>query len=218
MNSKIKLYFRLMLGLFVCGLSIVMNINANIGVAPWNVLATGFSNSLDMTIGQASIIISVVVVIVDYVLGIKLGLGTLINMIFVGLFTDMIIWSNFIPKPATFPMQCLLLVLGMITLNIGMLLYIGVGRGAGPRDGLMLGISKKLDKPVFIVRTTIEILVTIVGILLGGYFGIGTIVTAAIGGSLMGFMYKLIGFNIKGVEHKFINDYFKKVEKFVETE
>lgn len=212
MDKKIKRYVRLMIGLFICGMSIVMNVNSDIGVAPWDVLSTGMSNVTGLTIGQAGIAISIAVVGIDYILGIKIGLGTLLNMVFVGIFTDVVIWMNFVPKPTTLPMQCILLVLGMMTLNIGVWLYIGAGRGAGPRDGLMLGISKKFNKPIAVVKTAIEVGVTVLGIALGGYFGLGTIFIAITGGSLMGIMFKVMNFDIKGIEHKFVNHYFIKAK------
>lgn len=218
MSNGIAKYTRLMIGLFVCAFSIVMNVNSGIGVSPWEVLSTGVANVTGLSIGRAAIAISITVVAIDYMLGIKIGLGTLLNMIFVGIFTDLVIWMNIIPKPTSLPMQWTLLLAGLMVFNIGVMLYIGAGLGAGPRDGLMLGISKKLNKPISIVKTGIEVGVTVIGILLGGYFGLGTIFIALVGGALMGATYKVIKFDIKGVEHKFLNHYFTRPKEAQEVE
>ncbi|HJX24020.1 MAG TPA: membrane protein [Candidatus Bathyarchaeia archaeon] len=205
----------LFLGLFLFSLGIVAILQSNLGMMPWGVLNVGLAKVTPFTIGQASQIIGLLVIIISYPLGFTPGLGTLANMFFVGYFMDLIIWWNLIPMQTELPGQLVLLLLSVMILGFASLLYLRVQLGAGPRDGLMLGVIKKLDKPVAYVRAAIEVAVLTLGFLMGGPVGIGTVVSALTVGISVQFFFKLGHFNGKSSQIDLLQLYrfLKKPQK-----
>ena len=169
---------KLVIGLFICSIGIVMTINANLGMQPWDVLHQGLSNKLGITIGTATIIVAALTMIADFVFGDNIGWGTVANMVLVGLFMDMIIYSGYIPTSSSLVSGLALLIGGLIVLSFGMVLYMDSGLGSGPRDGLMVCLQKKTGKSANVVKVTMDISALAIGILLGGKVGIGTIISA----------------------------------------
>ncbi|NLY86673.1 MAG: hypothetical protein GX077_10065 [Tissierellia bacterium] len=205
--KKIGLNFvRLFSGYFLYALGIVMAINANLGIAPWDVLNQGIGNILNITIGKASILVGFVIVLIDIYLGENVGWGTVFNMIFVGIFIDLIIASNLVPKFDSFIPSLLLILAGLLIIGFACYLYVGAGYGIGPRDGLMVAITKKTKKSVKFVKNTIEVTVLIIGYLLGGSVGIGTAIMSICGGYFFEFVFKLVNFNVAEVKHRYIID------------
>ncbi|MEG0857448.1 MAG: hypothetical protein RSG52_13320 [Terrisporobacter sp.] len=205
-NKTIKNFIMLFVGLFICSAAIVLMINANLGLSPWDVLHQGISNKINVTIGTASILVGVIVVALDVILGENIGWGTLINMFFVGYFMDLIIFSGYIPVADNVFMGIIMLILGMIVMGFGMVMYLSSGMGSGPRDGMMLALQKKSNKPVKVIRTTMEIGALIVGCFLGGKVGIGTLITAFGLGYTIQIVYKICKFKGENVNHRFIVD------------
>ncbi|MEG2353320.1 MAG: hypothetical protein RSB70_01610 [Clostridium sp.] len=197
---------RLFIGFFTCASASVFMINANLGMSPWDVLHDGVSKLTGITIGNASIIVGVLFVILGVILGEKLGLGTVLNMIFIGKFIDFIMFNNLIPKSNSIIMGIVMLIIGMILMGIGCVLYIGSGLGCGPRDGIMMALSKKTGKPIKVIRTCLEIGALITGYFLGGHAGIGTIITAIGLGHSIQFVFKLFKFEGSNIKHKSIKD------------
>ena len=136
---------------------IVLTINANLGLAPWDVFHQGMTHLIGITMGQASIAVGIILVILDAVLGERLGWGTLCNMLFIGLFMDLIMLNHLIPICKGVIPGAIMMVLGMIVIGIASYFYIGAGLGSGPRDGLMIALTKKTSKSVRFVRNAIEL-------------------------------------------------------------
>ena len=187
----------LLVGLFLFAVGVVANLNSGLGMSPWGVLNVGVSNMTPLTLGQASQVIGLVVIAIGWVLGFAPGFGTLMNMYFIGLFIDLIIAWELIPTPTDPMFQYLLLILSVAVLGVGSLFYMGVQLGAGPRDGLMLGLVRKLDRQVAYVRAGIEGMVLILGYLLGGPVGVGTVITALTTGYSVQFFFRLGRFDSK---------------------
>jgi len=187
----------LLVGLFLFAVGVVANLNSGLGMAPWGVLNVGVSNITPLTLGQASQAIGLVVIAIGWALGFAPGFGTLMNMYFIGLFIDLIIAWELIPTPTDPMFQYLLLILSVAVLGVGSLFYMGVQLGAGPRDGLMLGLVRKLDRQVAYVRAGIEGTVLILGYLLGGPVGVGTVITALTTGYSVQLFFRLGRFNSK---------------------
>lgn len=187
----------LLIGLFLFAVGVVANLNSGLGMSPWGVLNVGVSNITPLTLGQASQVIGLVVIAIGWALGFAPGFGTLMNMYFIGLFIDLIIAWELIPTPTDPMFQYLLLILSVAVLGVGSLFYMGVQLGAGPRDGLMLGLVRKLDKQVAYVRAGIEGTVLILGYLLGGPVGVGTVITALTTGYSVQLFFRLGRFNSK---------------------
>ncbi|KNF07051.1 hypothetical protein CLPU_28c00030 [Gottschalkia purinilytica] len=208
--KKILLDFiKLFTGLFISAFGIMMTINANLGFAPWDVFHKGISNIFGTTIGQSNIIVGIVVVIIDSILGEKVGWGTLCNMVFVGIFMDFITSIGVIPVAHSFIPGVIMIIVGMFISGIAAYLYISAGMGAGPRDGLMVALVKKTNRSVRFIRNSIEIGVLTIGYFLGGFVGIGTLMISLGIGYFIQLAFKIFKFDVKKVRHRLVVDDMK---------
>jgi len=165
-------------GLMVMGLGVALTIKGQrFGVGSWDVLHIGLFKNLGLSIGLWSIIMGIIIITISSI-GLRElpKLGTFMNMLFVGLFIDFFNWL--LPDPSTFSVQFISFVLGVMLLAIGCGIYISADLGAGPRDTLMLLAVKKLNFSIRVARTVMEVTVAIVGYLLGGPIGVGTVIMA----------------------------------------
>lgn len=169
-------FLKLMFGLFIYGIGLAMMVDAGIGIAPWDVLAQGISKQTALSFGQATVAVSAMVLLLWIPLRVKPGLGTVMNAIFVGLFADLAM--PYIPQTNAYWQQLLLFVAGMVVVSYATGLYISCGMGKGPRDGLNVGLSQRLNQPFWMARTWVEIAVVTVGFLLGGQVREGTLIFA----------------------------------------
>lgn len=210
-NSKniIQKLVLLNIGFFLCSLGTVFYIKSGSGMAPWEVFHSGLANTLGIRIGRAGILTSAVIIVIDYILGSKIGFGTIFNMINIGLFTDWIISLDIIKTSDIFAVQILYLFIGMCFMNVGIWLYISQGLGAGPRDGLMVALAQKTNLSVQLLRSLIESSAVVIGFFLGGSFGIGTIICALSAGPVMKMIFDILKFDVKAVDHTYIEDYLK---------
>jgi uncharacterized membrane protein YczE len=206
---------RLFAGFFLYSAGIVMTINANIGLAPWDVFHQGLSKTFGITIGQASIGIGIIIVIINSLFREKVGWGSLGNMLFIGVFVDLLMLNHIIPEFENLVLRVLMMFSGMFVIGVATYLYIGVGLGAGPRDGLMVALTKRTGKSVRLVRNTIETAVVIVGYFLGGSVGVGTLVMALTIGVFVQLAFQLFKFDVKKVEHRFIDEDIKLLKKML---
>jgi uncharacterized membrane protein YczE len=197
---------RLFLGLFLYAVGIVMTINANLGLGPWDVFHQGLSMTVGITMGQASIAMGIIIVITNYFVGEKLGWGTLSNMLFIGLFMDILMLNSLIPIYENTILQVIMMLGGMFVIGLASYFYIGAGLGSGPRDGLMVLLTKRTRKSVRFIRNCIEITVLIAGYFLGGFVGVGTIIIAIGIGYFVQFVFKLFKFDVQTVKHRYVED------------
>ncbi len=214
-DTYLFVVFKLMLGFFLAALGIVFMINANLGLSPWDVLHQGITNVIPITIGQANIVVGIIVVISSMFLGVKIGIGTILNTILVGVFIDLITITKVIPMVHNLFIGILMLVVGMIFLGLGTCIYLSCELGCGPRDGLMTALTRITKKPVKLVRTTIEICALVCGWLLGGYVGIGTIITAIVLGYIIQLWCKILKLDIAILNHRSILDNLNNIIKKV---
>ena len=173
--KPISLFF-LCFGLAIFGFGEAILIAAGVGVSPWTVLAEGLTNYVNWSVGFATFIISVIVLLSWIPLRQTPGIGTILNAIIVALVIDLSL--PIIPDINNFFGKLLFIFFGVIITGIGGSVYLISNLGPGPRDGLMTGIQKKTGFPLAWVRSLIEITAVILGWLLGGTFGIGTILFA----------------------------------------
>ncbi|MDF1597234.1 MAG: hypothetical protein P1T08_14240 [Acidimicrobiia bacterium] len=168
---------RLMLGLFLFGLGLAFMVVADLGLAPWEVLHQGISRRTGIPIGTVGILIGLVVLVAWFPIGERFGVGTLANVIFIGIVIDATLWL--LPEQLTGPAQrWTAMLVGLVLVAIGSGYYIGVHLGPGPRDGLMTGLSRRTGRPIGLVRAVIELGILVVGWLLGGTVGAGTVAFA----------------------------------------
>ncbi len=181
----------LFFGLFLFAAGSVSNLYSGLGMNPWGVFHVGLMAPLGLTLGQVAQVVGLVVLLGGWALGFAPGFGTVMNMFFIGWFTDRIIELNLIPKPTDVVGQFALLIMSVLFVGAGSLFYMRVQLGAGPRDGLMVGFVKKLNQQVWLVRGSIEVTVLVLGYLMGGPVGVGTVVTALSIGYAVQFAFKL---------------------------
>lgn len=167
---------QLYVGLGLYGLSTAMFIRSDLGVDPWDVFHLGVALQLGMSIGTVIILTGAAVLLLWIPLRQMPGLGTISNVICIGLAADASM--ALIPELTSLPIRITLLLSGIVVNAIATGMYIGAGFGAGPRDGLMTGSHARLGWSIRSVRTGIEVSVLIIGCILGGTFGVGTVVYA----------------------------------------
>jgi uncharacterized membrane protein YczE len=166
----------LLLGLIGYGFSMAVMVRAGLGLDPWDVFHQGLARRTPMTIGIASAVVGVAVLLVWIPLRNRPGIGTIANVIVIAVTVDASL--AILPTPTWLPLRVAMMV-GAVVLNaISTVLYIGAGLGPGPRDGLMTGLVVRTGLSVRIVRTSIEAVVLAIGWLLGGTVGVGTVVYA----------------------------------------
>jgi uncharacterized membrane protein YczE len=167
---------RLLLGLVLCGLGIASMVAADLGLGPWDVLHQGLSLRTGIPIGTVNILVGLVVLTVWLPLRERPGLGTLLNVIVIGVVIDLTLLV--LPTPDGLLLRAAMMAAGPLLFGIGSGFYIGAGLGPGPRDGLMTGLARLRGWPVGAVRAGLEITVLVGGWLLGGSVGAGTVVFA----------------------------------------
>ncbi len=175
-KPKFSTIFFCCFGLMLFGLGEGLLIVSFTGASPWSVLAQGLSLNVNLSIGILTFLISVTVLIFWIPLGQKPGIATILNALIIAIMIDLCI--KFVPTPSNYINQLILAVLSVITVGIGGGIYLVANLGAGPRDGLMVGLQKITNFPIAAVRGTLEISVVSVGWYLGGTVGIGTILFA----------------------------------------
>jgi uncharacterized membrane protein YczE len=170
-DRLIERVLRCLAGLVLCGVGIATIIAAHLGVAPWDVLHQGISDRIGLPIGTVILLLGVVVLTLWWPLGIRPGVGTILNAALIGVFVDLTDLG--LPDARGVAAQISYLLVGIAAIGVGSGLYIGAGLGPGPRDGLMTGIAAR-GFSLRATRTVLEIGVLVAGWLLGGSVGIGT--------------------------------------------
>ena len=175
-KPKFSTFCFLCFGLSLFGLGEGLLIVSFTGASPWSVLAQGISLNVNLSIGTITLLISIAVLILWIPLGQKLGMGTIFNALIIAIMIDLCI--KYVPTPSNYIHQLLLAVISVILVGIGGGIYLVSNLGAGPRDGLMIGLQKLTNFPIAVVRATLEISVVSIGWYLGVKVGIGTLLFA----------------------------------------
>ncbi len=176
LKPKLSTLFFLCFGLTLFGLGEGLLIVSFTGASPWSVLAQGISLNVNLTIGTITLLISIGVLIMWIPLSQKFGMGTIFNALIIALMIDLCV--KFVPTPTNYLSQLILAVISVLIVGIGGGIYLVSNLGAGPRDGLMIGLQKKTGLPIALVRAIIEVSVVSIGWYLGGTVGIGTLLFA----------------------------------------
>ena len=175
-KPKFSTFFFLCFGLTLFGLGEGLLIVSVTGASPWSVLAQGISLNVNLSIGTITLLIIIAVLILWIPLGQKPGMGTIFNALIIAFMIDLCI--KFVPTPSNYPNQLILAVISVMMVGIGGGIYLVSNLGAGPRDGLMIGLQKVTNLPVAAVRAFLEISVVSIGWYLGGTVGVGTLLFA----------------------------------------
>lgn len=163
-------------GLVCFGVGVAFMVRGRLGLGPWEVLHQGISQRTGIPIGTVSILLGLPIMLAWLPIGQRPGIGTLLNIVLIGMVTNVTL--GLVPQVENLVLRAALMLGGVAVIGMGSGLYLSSKMGAGPRDGLMLGLSHKTGKSVRLVRTLIEVSVLVFGLLLGGTVGIGTLVFA----------------------------------------
>ncbi|GAA3447371.1 YczE/YyaS/YitT family protein [Planomonospora venezuelensis] len=192
-NRLVRLYS----GLALYGAGVGLQIESQLGGSPWDVFHQGLSIHFGLSIGTWIIVVGAAVMLLWIPLRQKPGIGTLSNVVFLGLFADAALWLA--PSLTSLPGRWAYLLTGVVATSAATALYIGAGLGPGPRDGIMTGLVR-LGLSIRLARTLIEVTVLAVGWLLGGTVGVGTVVFALAIGPLTQFFMPRLSFSRPAVQ------------------
>lgn len=172
----------LVFGLFLFAAGIVALLESKLGLSPWDVLNQGIARHSPLSFGLANIAVGLVVLVLAWVLGAPPGLGTVANAVLIGLFIDGLVRLGPVESLAgtALGVRAALIPLGIALMGVGSAFYIGAAYGAGPRDSLMLVLSRRTGRRIGVVRAGLEAAALVSGFALGGTVGVGTLAFAVL--------------------------------------
>jgi uncharacterized protein len=186
---------KLVVGLALFGVGLWLGLVAHLGVGPWDVLTGGLSQHLGTPFGRTAIGISVVVLLISLVVGVRPGLGTLLNVVAIGAVLDLLLDTGLLAHlgEQPVPVRLLATVSGILSVAVGSALYLGAQLGPGPRDGLMVALHVRTGWRVGACRALLEGVVLAIGVLLGGPVGLGTVLFAVGIGPAVQLAFRVLG-------------------------
>jgi len=182
--------------MFIIALGIVAMMAADIGLNPWWTFSTGLSELSGLSVGLVVQAMGLLFIVIAYLLGVKPGITTILDMILVGLYVDLI---RQVPLPVIshYSLQVLVLLIGLGLFCLGLSLTLTTGLGAGPKDSFTLALMKKTNSNINRMKLIVEGVIFILGVLIGGPFGIGTIISTLFTGYILTYFFKLLRFDPK---------------------
>ena len=203
LSDRIKRTLIAALGLVVFAFGVYLQLQADIGQAPWNALNQGLSMHLPITYGTACNLVGCCIVMLDIALREPVGIGMLLDATVIGWATDTFIALELVPMPKSLPMQVVCHLAGMVVLCIGQLIYMKAALGCGPRDAMMIALGKRITKiSVGTVNMGIFAIVLGAAYLLDAPIGIGTVLAVALLGPIMDLVFKIAHFDARAVVHE----------------
>jgi len=190
-------------GLVIYALGSFLQIQANIGLSPWNSLTQGLSLRTGMTFGTASILISVIIILLDLTLRAPIGLGTILNALIIGWGIDFFLWTGWLPPLTELPSQLLSMMVGLVVMCVGMKLYMAPGLSCGPRDSLLVALGKRFPN-ISIGKVNIALLAVVLvgGVMMGSTLGLGTVIATFGTGPVMDAVFRVMHFEPRSVTHE----------------
>jgi uncharacterized membrane protein YczE len=203
-ENYLKRTGKLLFGLFLYALGLTLSIQANVGLAPWDAFSMGVSNITGISYGNISILTGIVIlIVVAGFLKEKIGMGTILNTILIGVMVDLMQSIKLIPFMTNFFYGTLMLLLSQVVVSLATYFYISTGMGCGPRDTLMVALGKKFPNvPIGAIRGSIEGTVLLIGFLLGAKVGLGTVIAVFGISFILQYTFKILKFDIKAVVHE----------------
>lgn len=196
--------------LFVNGFGVYLTIQANMGAAPWDVLNLGLSRTLGILYGNASVAVSLLILLIDILLREPIGIAMFIDAVVVGKAVDFFNWIHAVPAAASIFQGIPMMLVGLFILAYTQYGYMIASLGCGPRDTLLVGLSKRMRKiPIGAVSIALLSTATLIGWLLGGSVGVGTLICAFATGPIMQFAFRTVHFDAAGILHQRLQDSFR---------
>jgi len=182
------------------------------GTNAWNTLALGMSGKTPLSFGNATLVISMVIVLIAIICKGRIGFGTILNILLIAWFSDIILGFNLLPTAPNQVFGVLYTLFGQTLISFGMILYMSPGLGCGPRDTLMVIVGNRFPKaPIGLIKFCIELAALAVGVLLGAPFGIGTVLVMALQATIFQLVCRLCRFEPRSVVHEDIFQTIKRV-------
>lgn len=213
MKSYPRRLVRIIGGLFLYAVGLVINMNANLGYAPWEIFHYGVGSHLGLTIGNISVLMGLVICLFSAWMGEIFGFGTVLNMIFIGVFMDLILAADVIPQGTDLTSGLLMMICGFLIIALATCLYLSGGMGAGPRDGLIVVLQRRTGQPVGICRAVLETTVALLGWALGGPLGIGTVFGMFGNGLATQIVFHLLRFDATKIRHENLEETIRNLKK-----
>ena len=204
MRKRIILeWIRIIIGLFIFAFGVHLTIFANIGLAPWDCLGMGISYHTPLNYGLSMTIMALVILGIDLLLKEKIGFGTIIDALLTGNFVQLYNSLNPFELNTSLPLGIVIMLTGFVFMALGMAVYMKCEQCCGPRDSLLVGLGKRMPRvPIGIVEVILWAMVLLVGWLLGGPIGIGTVISTFGAGLVMQLVYWLIHFDPRTLKHR----------------
>ena len=190
-------------GLFVFAIGVYLTIQANVGVAPWDVLNQGLTKRTGFLYGNVMIMVSLTVILLDVLMKEPIGMGMLLDTLVVGKTVDLMNWLDLVKPRQTLWGGVLLLLAGILLLAVGMRIYMALGLGCGPRDTFLVALCKRFPRmTIGMLNIIMWATVTLIGWILGGQVGLGTVVSVVAMGPILQTLCTMTHFNAADVVHQ----------------
>ena len=189
--------------LFVNGFGVYLTIQANIGAGPWDVLNLGLAKTLGILYGNASIAVSCTILLIDIAMKEPIGIAMFIDAVVVGKAVDFFNWINLVPARRSLTAGIPVMIIGLFVMAYTQYTYRIASLGCGPRDTLLVGLAKRVKRlPIGAVSVALLSLATLIGWLLGGPVGVGTLICAFATGPIMQLAFRTVRFDATSVRHQ----------------
>ncbi len=196
--------------LFINGFGVYLTIQANIGAGPWDVLSLGISKTLGILYGNASVAVSVTILLIDVLMKEPIGIAMFIDAVVVGKSVDLFNKLNVVPACDSVFIGIPVMIAGLVVIAYTQFTYMAASLGCGPRDTLLVGLAKRLKKlPIGVVSISLLSTATLIGWLLGGPVGIGTVICALGAGPIMQLAFRTVRFDATKIVHQNLADSVK---------
>lgn len=200
-------WIRIVAGLFVFAFGVHLTIFANIGLAPWDCLGMGISYHTPLNYGLSMTMMALAILGIDVALREKIGYGTIIDALLTGNFVQLFNSLNPLPLNRGLWSGILIMLAGFVFMALGMAVYMKCGQCCGPRDSLLVGLGKRMPRiPIGIVEVMLWAIVLLIGWLLGGPVGIGTLISTFGAGVVMQIVYSLMRFEPREIKHRGVTE------------
>lgn len=198
--------------LFINGLGVYLTIHADIGAGPWDVFNLGLSKTFGILYGNASIAVSLMILLIDILMREPIGIAMFIDAVVVGKAVDFFTWLELVPTPFTWYGSIAMILVGLTIMGYTQFLYMRAALGCGPRDTLLVGLARHISRvPIGAISIALLSLATLIGWLLGGPVGIGTLLCAFCAGPIMQMAFRSVGFDATTVRHQRVPETVKVV-------
>ena len=199
----LRQWLQIAAGLFVFAFGVHLTIYANIGLAPWDCLGMGIARHTPLNYGLSMTLMAVVILGVDLLLHERIGFGTIIDALLTGNFVQLFNDLNPLPENHSLLLGIAVMLTGFVFMALGMWIYMRAGQCCGPRDSLLVGLGKRLPKlPIGAVEVLLWAVVLLLGWLLGGPVGIGTLISTLGAGAVMQLVYTALRFEPRDIRHR----------------